>query len=130
MASAVDRTAFWIEFICAHCRFPDPERLRAQFAAARFSDFCDCGCNSFAVSVPSEANIPPIAAKPDRSGFVFEADFALDGDLTLEIILFVDRSGHLSYVEIDCCSNTEPVPDEIAINEPPYNVYASAALIV
>jgi hypothetical protein len=130
MADAIDRAAFWADFICTKCQFPHVERLRAQFAVARFSDFCDCGCNSFAVSVPSAANVAPIAAKSHRSGMIFEADFAIGDDLSLEIILFADRSGNLSYVEIDCCANTEPVPEVIEAKEPPYNVYVSPALIV
>ncbi|HTI88880.1 MAG TPA: hypothetical protein VL966_19935 [Alphaproteobacteria bacterium] len=130
MAEVVDRAAFWAEFICERCRFPDPERLRAQFAVARFSDFCDCGCNSFAVSVPSEANVPRIAAKSQRDpGMVFEAYFTLPDEKTLEIILFADRSGNLSYVEIDCCANAYPVPEEIEADDAPFHVYVSAALI-
>lgn len=130
MADIPARVAFWTDFICTRCRFPNPERLRAQLAVARYSDFCDCGCNSFGVSVPSAANVPPIASKSNRSGMVFEADFRLADDLTLEIILFTDRSGNISYVEIDCCANTWPVPELIEANEPPSHVYASPALIV
>jgi hypothetical protein len=36
-----------------------------------------------------------------------------------------DGDGNLAFVEIDCCSNSSPVPDEIVIVGEPYHVSAS-----
>lgn len=44
---------------------------------------------------------------------------------TLEILLFADADGNLSYVEIDCCGNSYPVPDKFVAQQPPFNVYTN-----
>ena len=129
MANTADRAEFWKEFICTRCHFPNPERLRAQFAAATLFDFCGCGCNSFAVSVPVSAYIEPIAQR-NSGNLIFEADFSLaEEGKTLEILLFTNESGNLGYVEIDCCANAYPVPDVIEVREPPYHVFAAEGLL-
>ena len=60
---------------------------------------------------------------------VFEADFHPPDEKTLEILLFTDGSGRLSYVEIDCLGNNFPVPDIIEINDEPFEVRASDKLL-
>src|SRR2546423_13621489 len=49
MANGPARAEFWKEFVANRCEYPAPDRLRAQLADAEFYDFCECGCNSFAV---------------------------------------------------------------------------------
>ena len=123
-----DRVDFWINFICENSQFPAVQRLRDQFSVATFLDFCNCGCNSFSVSVPEHLAIP-IACSGSAGHMVFESAFQLqDIGKSLEILLFVDAIGNLSYVEIDCNGNSEPVPGIIKISGPPYHVYASQAL--
>ena len=123
------RLAFWVEFIVQRSGFPAPQRLAEQFAAATFTEFCDCGCNSFAVAIPSDATLQPIATSAGGYGAVFESCFRLaPSDKSLEIILFADAPGHLSYVEIDCNGNSEPVPESIQVSGAPYHVHASEAL--
>jgi hypothetical protein len=131
MANTPERAEFWKEFILTRCQFPRPERLRAQFAAATLSDFCSCGCNSFRVDVPASAGVDPIAQPSLRTGTTFEANFWVDEQhgTTLDVILFADESGNLSYVEIDYCVNSFPVPDEIAVTGQPYAVRTSPTLI-
>ena len=124
MANTLERAEFWKEFICTNSQFPAPERLRAQFAAATVFDLCNCGCSSFAVRFEPDA--PPGAiAEKGIPGLVFEAHFSLaEGGKTLEILLFADAVGNLSYVEIDCCGNSYPVPDVIQVLGPPHHVRA------
>ncbi len=125
----LERVEFWIDFICANSQFPASERLRVQFGVATLSDFCNCGCNSFAVAVPADVVIEPIARPGTPGGMIFESAFKLfPTGKSLEILLFSDTNGNLSYVEIDCNGNSEPVPDTIQINGPPYHVYASSAV--
>ncbi|HEX5392187.1 MAG TPA: hypothetical protein VFW68_02845 [Rhodocyclaceae bacterium] len=127
MPNTPDRAAFWREFICSKCHYPEPAILRAQFSVAELSEFCDCGCNSFKVRVSPTAGIAPIA-KPGKYGTVFEVNFKLsEEERTLEIILFADEKGNLSYVEIDCCANSYPVPERISVVEPPYYIYANVS---
>jgi hypothetical protein len=128
MLNSQQRVDFWTEFICSKCHFPAPDKLREQFAHAEFSEFCECGCNSFKVVVHREANIARLA-NGGGYGMVFEADFRLlEPDRTLEIILFAGEDGNLAYVEIDCCGNSYPVPELIEVQEPPYHVHASKSL--
>jgi hypothetical protein len=128
MTNSLERAKFWQEFILSKCQFPRPEKLRSQFESAEFSEFCDCGCNSFKVAVEKEKNVEPLAAC-GQYGAVFEANFQFLGEeKTLEIVLLADEDGNLAYVEIDCCANSFPVPDKIEVKEPPYHVHASDAL--
>ena len=128
MKNGPTKAEFWRAFIMEHCQYPATGRLRAQFEAARFDDFCDCGCNSFAV-VPDEAAAPlPLIAPGSHGGLIFEADFTLDESRSLEVLLFADAQGLLNYVEIDCNANSEPVPETVEVGEP-YRVHASAPLL-
>lgn len=130
MNNTPERVEFWKEFICTKCQFPTPEKLRAQFAHATFSEFCNCGCNSFEVQVPASAGIPPLA-QPGGYRKIFEADFRLaEEGKTLEILLFAGKEGHLAYVEIDCCGNSFPVPGSVNVQGPPFHVHASDALVL
>ena len=120
MTNTPQRAEWWKEFICAKCQFPAPERLRAQFAAAELSEFCDCGCNSFKVRVPEDCGVTPIASAGGY-GAVFEANFHLTEEgKTLEVVLLANEVGNLAYVEIDCCANSFPVPDTVSVIEPPF----------
>jgi hypothetical protein len=60
---------------------------------------------------------------------MFEADFKLLDGRSLEILLFADGHGYLSYVEIDYCGNSFPVPEIVEIEGPPYHVHASSGLV-
>ncbi len=120
------RAEFWKDFICTRCNFPEPTALRAQFAHAELFDFCECGCSSFRVRVSPTASVAPLAETGGR-GVIFEADFRFkhDREKTLEILLFADELGNLSYVEVDCCANSYPIPDSVEVEEPPFNVVLS-----
>lgn len=130
MANDPERTAFWRDFIGTRCGYPAPRRLSAQLAVAEFFDFCPCGCNSFAVKIPSSAGVGPLAAPNGKYRMVFEANFDLSNEKTLEILLFVDGDGNLAHIEVDCLANTTPVPDSIVVAGPPFSVYASDQLIM
>lgn len=125
MANDLTRAEFWRSFILDNCQYPAPNRLRAQLDAARFEEFCDCGCNSFAVRLPQDSGLPGLVPPRPHGGLIFETDFTLATGQSLEVLLFADSEGRLNYVEIDCNANTEPVPDEIEVG-PPDRVHASA----
>lgn len=59
----------------------------------------------------------------------FEADFDLASGDRLEVLLFVDGSGHLSAIGIDVNGNSAPVPDEISIHGPAQHGHMSASLL-
>ena len=124
-----ERAEFWRSFIPARCAYPAPGRLRAQLAAAEFHSFCNCGCNSFAVRVPPSADVLPLTSPGDSGGMFFEADFDLAPNGSLEILLFADDGGDLSFIEIDLNGNSEPVPDAPDIVGPAYHAHISAVLL-
>jgi hypothetical protein len=120
---------FWKEFLVTHTGFPHPERLAAQLAAASFSEFCDCGCNSFAVAVPPEAGVAPLSEPGKGYGAFFQSALRLEpSGKSLEIVLFSDETGNLAFVEIDCNGNSEPVPAAIHVNGAPCHVHAGSGL--
>ena len=131
MNNTPERAEFWKEFICTKCQFPVPDRLRSQFANAKLSEFCDCGCNSFKVSVNANSSVEAISVGGGY-GSVFNVFFRTmdDEHASLEIILFADEHGNLAYVEIDYCVNGYPVPCDILVVEPPYHVSASKSLLL
>lgn len=128
MRNDKDRAAYWIAFILERCQFPNANALAAQFANAQIVELCECGCNSFALSMTTPDEVPRIATSGHGYGLVFEADFrdhsGSKGLRSLEILLFADYSGHLSYVEIDYCCNGLPIPERLNLESAPYNVSA------
>ena len=120
MGNGPERADYWREFVGNRCGYPAPRRLKAQLAAAEFFDFCQCGCNSFSVRLPQGTSIPALATAYKMQTAIFEADFVLPHDKHLEIILFADGAGNLSYIEVDCCANSFPVPDDLDSLEAPY----------
>src|SRR5947209_5410816 len=129
MANGPARAEFWKEFVANRCEYPAPDRLRAQLADAEFYDFCECGCNSFAVKANEDAPplVPPHGGPGHRS--IYTADFKMPDDRTLEIILFADPNGNLDYIEVDCCANSYPIPDLVEVGERPFHITASKRLL-
>jgi len=128
MANDLARAEFWKGFVANQCEYPAADRLRAQLADAEFYDFCECGCNSFAVKANKDAPplVPPHSGPGHRA--IYTADFKMADDRTLEIILFADPSGNLDYIEVDCCANSYPVPDLIEVGQP-FHTSASERLL-
>jgi len=122
------RAEFWKQFILERCHYPAPDRLKAQLSAATVTSFCQCGCNSFEVAVDEGKPAPPVTA-PGSFGLCFEADFHLADGRQLEVLLFADEKGNLAGVDVQCQGNTEPVPEEMALDQEPFYVWASEKLI-
>ena len=59
----------------------------------------------------------------------FEADFDLTSSALLEILLFVDGGGNLSFIEIDLNGNSEPIPGTLDIVGPAHHARISAGLL-
>lgn len=132
MANDPTRAAFWKHFLLEKCAYPAPALLRRQLDHAELSEDCACGCNSYKVRIdPAHAEplLPP-EAEPRGTGriFVFEANFRMPDDLSLEVMIFANDRGHLDYVEVDCCFNSYPVPDAVVVEEPPYHWWAAETL--
>jgi len=131
VANDLARAEFWKEFVASRCDYPNPDRLREQLFGADFADFCYCGCNSFAVKVRTDVEplSRPLERSSDGHGAIYTADFKLTDERTLEIVLFADGAGNLDYIEVDCCANSYPVPDDIEVEGPPFHTWSAKSLI-
>lgn len=132
MENGPARAEFWKGFILDRCQYPSPDLLRDQLDHAEFTEFCECGCNSFSVRVDPVKVRPLLPPKPEpRSkghAAIYEAEFKLADGKTLEIIIFANDHGHLVGVDVDCCGNSYPVPDNVAVDEPPIHTRAAKSL--
>lgn len=135
MRNDLNRAAYWVAFILERCPFPNRDALAAQFSNAEIVKLCECGCNSFGLSLATPDKVPRIAIASSGQAYrmVFEADFRdrwePGGWGSLEILLFADESGHLADVEIDYCGNGIPIPEHLNLEFAPYNVFISDKLI-
>ena len=133
MQNDLNRVAYWIAFILERCQFPNRDALAAQFTNSKIGELCECGCNSFALSMAAPDDLPGISMRGHGYGLVFEADFRdrneSDESRSLEILLFTNDSGHLTYVEIDYCGNGLPIPERMSLESAPYHVFHGETLI-
>ena len=127
MGNSVAKATHWTAFLAARPEFPLGDRLLDAFRAGQITRLCDCGCNTFDITVP-EGTVP--LTSPGASGSVFELSFQVEDSGSLEFVLFVDRRGQFSGIEVDYCANSYPVPEAPVVKEPPYHVHISPALEV
>ena len=127
MTNSALKAAEWVEFLARRPEFPSPERLRASFLAGNITRLCDCGCNTFDIEVPESTEVAALASSGSFGSF-FEINFeatAPSGPVengSIELIVFVDKRGHLAAVEVDFCGNSYPVPEHLIIKDHPYHV--------
>ncbi|MBN3771598.1 MULTISPECIES: hypothetical protein [Burkholderia] len=135
MPNDLNQAAYWVAFILGHCPFPNRDALAAQFSNAEIVRLCECGCNSFSLTLAAPDKVPPIAVASSGQPYrmVFEADFRdraePEGWGSIEILFFADESGHLADIEIDYCGNGMPIPKNLNLEPTPYNVFVSESLI-
>ncbi|MDS0848541.1 hypothetical protein [Burkholderia cenocepacia] len=135
MPNDLNQAAYWVAFILEHCPFPNRDALAAQFSNAEIVRLCECGCNTFGLSLAAPDKVPPIAIASSGQPYrmVFEADFwdrrEQESLGSIEILLFADESGHPADVEIDYCGNGIPIPETLNLETTPYNVFVSESLI-
>jgi hypothetical protein len=131
MENGPKRATFWKEFIAERVQYPAPSLLRDQLEHAEFTEFCACGCNSFGLRVDPAHAKPLLPPWPDGKGkghyAVYTADFMLADQKTLEIVIFANDQGHLVWIDVDCCANSYPVPEEIDVNDP-FHTWATKSL--
>lgn len=98
----------WISFLLAQdLPFSDP--LSQQIAVGRVGELCPCGCQGFAFEVPADANVPPLR---DGKGLFYELAFTSNFAEEIDILLFIDKRGCLSRVDVmySAC-NITPFPE-------------------
>jgi hypothetical protein len=117
----------WATFLGSRAYLPLGDRLLKHFAAGTITRLCDCGCNSFDIRVPSDADVDPFLSPKQNDGAALIIDYRTDERTephrTLSFIVFVDARGLLSGIEVDYCANAYPVPDGIEPMEPPFQIH-------
>lgn len=105
--------------------------LLEHFNAGTITRICDCGCNSYDLKVPKGSGLKPLMPALQRGGgcVLSMAFHFANRPGTLEFDVFVDADGYLGGVDVSCNANSEPVPNEPQVVEPPFHVYGALAKI-
>jgi hypothetical protein len=119
----------WTEFLAGRKEIAGGERLLQQFTAGTITRICGCGCSSFDIKVPRDSGLQPLLpAKGHRGGCALSMAFTLsDRTGSVEFDVFLDAEGFLAGVDVACNSNSEPVPSNPRLVEPPYHVHGPLA---
>jgi hypothetical protein len=115
----------WTEFLASRTEIPGSQRLLDHFNAGTITRICDCGCNSYDIKVPHNPGLTPLLTPRGhgRGGCVLSMAFKFSNrEGSLEIDLFADSDGYLEGVDVSCNANSEPVPDNPQLFEPPYHI--------
>ena len=124
MSNSLSLARAWTEFIAARPEFSSGESLLRQFSAGDITRLCDCGCNSYDISVPHDKGLPPLVPAKEGGGLVFQLEFSAgEQGKTVTLTLFTDREGYLSGLDVDYCSNSSPMPENPGLSELPFHVY-------
>lgn len=122
------KARLWTEFMAARKEFPRSTLLLEHFNAGTITRICDCGCNSYDITVASDCGLTPLlpAKEHGRGGCVLSMAFKLSGgEDSLEFDVFADAHGYLAGIDVSSNSNSAPVPDRPQVVEPPYHVYGA-----
>jgi hypothetical protein len=60
----------------------------------------------------------------------FEADFRMDDDRQIEVLLFANEQGYLAGVDVQCQGNTDAVPDDLRLDLEPFHVWVAEGAIL
>lgn len=114
----------WTEFLAVRKEIPASERLLQHFNAGIITRICDCGCNSYDITVPRDSGLEPLLPGRARGGCVCTLGFRVDNrEGSVEFDIFVDAVGYLAGVDVSFNGNSEAMPDSPQLLEPPYQVY-------
>lgn len=128
MNNGIAKAQHWTSFLASRAYIPSGDLLLAHFAAGTVTRFCDCGCNSYEISVDPVAGLNRLSGPSTTGGCVLSLAFKVSGrddNTTLEFGVHVDTRGCLSGLDVDFCANSFPVPDVLTLVEPPFHIYGT-----
>src|ERR1700733_10567069 len=118
----------WTEFLASRREIAGSERLLQHFKAGTITRICDCGCSSYDMKVPRDSGLQPLLPAKGHGGCVLSMAFNLsDRAGSVEFDVFLDADGYLAGVDVACNANSEPVPSNPQLVEPPYHVHGPLA---
>ncbi|WP_143745655.1 hypothetical protein [Massilia sp. KIM] len=85
--------------------------LSKQIAAGKVGELHQCGCHGFAFEVHGDANVPPLN---DGQGPFYEMAFTSNFPEEIDMLLFTDERGYLSWVDVTYgAANIAPMPEGV-----------------
>jgi hypothetical protein len=128
MKNSIDTAARWTKFIAERPEFICGNALISQFGAGKITRLCECGCNSFNIELTRNVNTTPMVSPTNGGRAVFFIEFATAEPMgSLELIVFADAQGNWDGIDVHFNGNTEPMPDNFVVVEPPYHVHGVLA---
>ena len=128
MKNTKETAVSWVNFIAGRPEFTAGTALLAQLDNSVICDLCNCGCNSFNLEREVSSKVVPIAGESEAGKVVFLIEFATeDPSGSLEFILYADEEGNFDGMDVHFNGNTEPMPENVSIIEPPFQVYGELA---
>jgi hypothetical protein len=119
----------WTNFVASRSYVPKGQQLMAQFSRGTITHICDCGCNSFELRVLPDSSLDPLVTPSTHGGSVLELAFytsvQAEPRRTVEINIHVDARGYFSGLDVDFCANSAAMPDEVALDEPPFHLHGT-----
>lgn len=108
MANTPAHAQKWISFLLTQ-DLPFIAPLSKQIAVGKVGELCQCGCHGFAFEVPSGAMVPRLQ---DGKGLFYELAFTSNFPDEVDMLLFTDERGYLSWVDVTYgASNIGPMPE-------------------
>jgi hypothetical protein len=121
--NSAEAASRWTSFLASHPEVPHGGLILQHFRAGTITRLCDCGCNSYELAVRSDAGLAPLANPGGRGGCVLSVAFRMrNGFGTIEFDIFADANGYLAGVDVSCNSNSDPVSEDLELEDQPYHV--------
>jgi hypothetical protein len=118
----------WTEFVASRPEFQRGDLLLRQFSSGQITRLCDCGCNSYDITVRRSSDLLPLTPPSEKGGCAFELEFNTDEwGKTVSFTLFVDKEGYLAGIDVDYCGNSFAMPEHPRLSEPPFHIRGALA---
>ena len=123
MKNTESTSDYWVSYLAGLAEVSFGEELKLHFDAGGISRLCDCGCNSFDISIPDGVSVEPICSPSVVGGKFFELVALTEDDHEIAFLFFADKRGYLSGIDITQGSeNHAPLPDNVAITKVLYTI--------
>jgi hypothetical protein len=119
----------WVNFIASRPEFAAGDALLAQFENGKITSICQCGCNGFEFE-PAGSDVPLLTPPSEKGCIAFQLEFFTENNEgSVQIMVYTNGNGSLAGIDVDYCSNAQPMPNEVFLIEPPYQVYGMLAVM-
>ena len=129
MSNSLDAAVHWIRFLSSRSYIPSAHLLQQHFASGQVSRLCQCGCQSFDLTIPADAVLEPLVPASDRGGFALDVSYytleRVEPRRTVSLLVFTDARGFLCTLEVNYQGNTSDMPEQVQLEEPPFRISGS-----